>query len=94
MQIYCQEHHQIRLEDLKWVKHPKTALTEYIEWVEGITKTRKGGLQKPSCTPYLCQPQCTSYQFNNCSVVMRNETEQKQQMQRKRHMVIYSDDED
>ena len=45
----------------------------------------------PSCTPYLCQPQCTSYQFNNCTVVMRNDTEQKQ---RKRHMVIYSDDED
>ena len=45
----------------------------------------------PPCTPYLCQPQCTSYQFNNCTVVMRNDTEQKQ---RKRHMVIYSDDED
>ena len=43
-----QEHHQIRLEDLKWVKHPKTALTEYIELVEGITKTRKGGLQEPT----------------------------------------------
>ena len=42
----CQEHHQIVLEDLKWVKDSETGSTVYIEWVEGITKTRKGGLQK------------------------------------------------
>ena len=41
-----QEHHQIMLGDLKWVKDPDTGSTVYIEWVEGITKTRKGGLQK------------------------------------------------
>ena len=41
-----QEHHQIMLDDLKWVKDPDTGSTVYIEWVEGITKTRKGGLQK------------------------------------------------
>ena len=28
------------------MKHPKTNETEYIEWVEGNTKTRQGGLQK------------------------------------------------
>ena len=43
-----QEHHQIKLEDLRWVKHPKTNETEYIECVEGNTKTRQGGLQKPT----------------------------------------------
>ena len=41
-----QEHHEIRMEDLKWVKDPDTDCTIYIEWTEGITKTRKGGLQK------------------------------------------------
>ena len=41
-----QEHHQIKLEDLKWVKHPKTNETEYLEWVKGNTKTRQGDLQK------------------------------------------------
>ena len=41
-----QEHHRIRIEDLKWVKDPDTDYTIYIEWIEGITKTRKGGLQK------------------------------------------------
>ena len=41
-----QEHHQIRLEDLKWVRD-SDGKTEYVEWVEGITKTRKGGLPKP-----------------------------------------------
>ena len=44
-----QEHHQIRIEDLKWVKDPDTGCTIYIEWTEGITKTRKGGLQKAEC---------------------------------------------
>ena len=34
----CQEHHQLRIEDLKFVM--------YVEWVEGPTKTRQGGLRK------------------------------------------------
>ena len=38
-----QEHHQIRLEHLKFVKNAVTGETEYIEWVEGSTKTRQGG---------------------------------------------------
>ena len=42
----CQEHYQIRIEDLKWVKDPDTDCTIYIEWIEVVTKTRKGGLQK------------------------------------------------
>ena len=41
-----QEHHQICIEDLKFVKSPGTGETEYIEWVEGLTKTRQGGLCK------------------------------------------------
>ncbi len=28
------------------MKHPEYHLTEYVEWVEGITKTKQGGLQK------------------------------------------------
>ena len=46
----CQEHHQIRIEDLKWVRDPDTGCTIYTEWTEGITKTRKGGLQKAERT--------------------------------------------
>ena len=41
-----QEHHQIRIEELKFVKNAGTGETEYIEWVEGLTKTRQGGLSK------------------------------------------------
>ena len=41
-----QEHHQICIEDLKFVKNPGTGETEYIEWVGGLTKTRQGGLCK------------------------------------------------
>ena len=41
-----QEHHQIRLEHLKFVKNAVTGETEYIEWTEGLTKTRQGGLSK------------------------------------------------
>ena len=46
----CLEHHQIRIEDLKWVKDPDTGCTIYIEWTEGITKIRRGGLQKAKRT--------------------------------------------
>lgn len=41
----CQEHHQLRLEDLKFVCDP-SGKTILVEWVEGITKTRQGGLSK------------------------------------------------
>ncbi len=41
-----QEHHQIRVEELKFVKSAVTGGTEYVEWVEGLTKTRQGGLVK------------------------------------------------
>lgn len=41
-----QEHHQIMIEDLKFVKNAITGQTEYVEWVEGLTKTRQGGLTK------------------------------------------------
>jgi len=40
-----QEHHQICIEDQKIVKKAGTGEPEYItEWVEGLTKTRQGGL--------------------------------------------------
>ena len=42
----CQEHHQIRVEDLKFVKKPGSDVTEYVEWVEGPTKTRQADLNK------------------------------------------------
>ena len=41
-----QEHHQIRIEHLKFIKNAVTGETEYIEWTEGLTKTRQGGLSK------------------------------------------------
>ena len=41
----CQEHHQLRVEDLKFVCDPQ-GKTMYVEWVEGPTKTRQGGLRK------------------------------------------------
>ena len=41
----CQEHHQLRIEDLKFVRAP-SGTTIYVEWVEGLTKTRQGGLSK------------------------------------------------
>ena len=40
-----QEHHQIRVEDLKIVRNVNGDVT-YIEWTEGPTKTRQGGLKK------------------------------------------------
>jgi len=36
----CQEHNQMRIEDFKWVRNPETSEIEYIEWMEGLTKTR------------------------------------------------------
>ena len=41
-----QEHHQIRVEGLKFVKNALTGEADYIEWVEGVTKTHQGGLVK------------------------------------------------
>lgn len=41
----CQEHHQLRVEDLKFVCDP-SGTTVCVEWVEGLTKTRQGGLSK------------------------------------------------
>ena len=41
----CQEHHQLRVEELKFVRDP-SGKTLYVEWVEGLTKTRQGGLSK------------------------------------------------
>ena len=41
----CQEHHQLRVEELKFVCDP-SGRTLYVEWVEGLTKTRQGGLSK------------------------------------------------
>jgi len=40
----CQEH-QLRVEDLKFVRDPQGKIM-YVEWVEGPTKTRQGGLRK------------------------------------------------
>ena len=40
-----QEHHQIKVEDLKFVRDCNGEVI-YIEWIEGPTKTRQGGLKK------------------------------------------------
>ena len=40
-----QEHHQIRIEDLKLVRNCDGDIT-HTEWIEGPTKTRQGGLKK------------------------------------------------
>ena len=40
-----QKHHQIQVEDLKMVRDLEGEVT-HIEWVEGPTKTRQGGLKK------------------------------------------------
>ena len=42
----CQEHHQLQIEHLKLVRDTTTGKTVSIEWVEGPTKTRPGGLNK------------------------------------------------
>ena len=36
----------MRIEDFKCVRNPETGEIEYIEWTEGLTKTRQGGLVK------------------------------------------------
>ena len=41
----CQEHHQLRIEDLEFVHDPQGKIM-YVEWVEGPTKTRQGGLRE------------------------------------------------
>ena len=41
-----QEHLQMNLEDFKFVRKPGTNEVEYVEWTEGLTKTRQGGLVK------------------------------------------------
>ena len=42
----CQEHHQLRVEDIKFVRNPTDGTTEYIEWNEGPTKTRRGWISE------------------------------------------------
>ena len=42
----CQEYHQLQVQDLKFVCDPQTEQTLIVEWVEGPTKTRQGGLTK------------------------------------------------
>ena len=41
-----QEHHQIRVEDLKIVRDASNGEMASVEWVKGPTKTRKSGLHK------------------------------------------------
>ena len=41
-----QEHHQIRIEDLRPVYEPTSGKLVTVEWIEGPTKTRQGGLNK------------------------------------------------
>jgi len=40
-----QEHHQIQIEDLKQIRDPAGKLVQ-VEWMEGPTKTRQGGLNR------------------------------------------------
>ena len=42
-----QEHYDLYLEHFKFVKNPTSGATEHVEWTEGITKIRQGGLHKP-----------------------------------------------
>ena len=41
-----QEHHQIRIEHLRFVCNPQSGAMKFIEWEEGLTKTQQGGLVK------------------------------------------------
>ena len=41
-----QEHLQMKVEDFKWVLDPHSSKVQYVEWTEGLTKTRQGGLVK------------------------------------------------
>jgi len=40
-----QEHHQIQIEDLKQMRDPAGKVVQ-VEWMEGPTKTRQGGLNR------------------------------------------------
>ena len=46
-----QEHHQIQVKELKYVNNAVTGQTDYVEWVEGITKTRKFGETRATDSP-------------------------------------------
>ena len=48
-----QEHTEIMMEDLKWVRVPLTNQVPYVEWTEGLTKTRLGGLVKQFPSEYF-----------------------------------------
>ena len=37
---------QMRIEDFKCVRNPESGEIEYVEWTEGLTKTRQGDLVK------------------------------------------------
>ena len=41
-----QEHHQVHIEHPKFVSNPVSGVMEYVEWIEGPTKTRQGGSLK------------------------------------------------
>ena len=41
-----QEHHQMRLEEFKITRDPYTKQISQVEWIEGPTRTRQGGLNK------------------------------------------------
>ena len=41
-----QEHHQIRIEDVKIVRAATTRQISHVEWTEGPTKKRQGGFKK------------------------------------------------
>ena len=48
----CQEHYQIKIEDLKLIYNPYSGEALYVEWVEGPTKTRQERLVKQErCSP-------------------------------------------
>ena len=54
----CQEHHDIRIEELKVVKLPNGE-TGYVQWTEGLTKTRKGGLSKQASQEDTAENVCS-----------------------------------
>ena len=43
-----QKHLQMQLQDFRFVRKANSTDIEYVEWTEGLTKTRQGGLVKPS----------------------------------------------
>ena len=74
-----QEHLQISLEDFRFVKKPGTNDVEYVDWTEGLTKTRRGRWKTigASCSEYFCQEMidvvwnCWKLQMSNCSAKFR-----------------------